>query len=218
MAEEMKIVHLAYLWQTISTANYDVHKARRFIYQIPVAVIRVGEPRKGTSENFVCEKKDMDVYNAVSSLLATYKQSNRKLNLKDWLAGVLATASGEAERERLKYVASKVFNTSRCETSRLLGISLGRGNQCSVRMRQAMEYVQVITEMNLDIMRQELKDKLGERTNLTEEENEQFLEEGFGDDRESCDDEQTEEEGDAEDKLMEDEVDLEEMGRDDDIR
>ena len=162
LISEQKVVSLACIWRSISLGPYKADKARRLVYQIPVAVVRIGDPKSGVSEVFVMEKKDKRVYNSILCILKAYLKNNKnKRNLKDWMADVLSTTETEAERERIKYVAATVYNTSRRETSKLLGISFARDGQRSAKMEEEFEYVKVISQMNTDLMNEEVADKLG---------------------------------------------------------
>ena len=123
-----KICSLSDLWRCCSQQPYESSKAKRTLQQIPVAIFGSGTGRSGKDLLMVSisPKQDREFYEMSLVKLQEKKNLKKKVNHRLFMKDLLLVAESEAERERLKYAAITLTQTSRREAASNLGVSKSR--------------------------------------------------------------------------------------------
>lgn len=136
--ESEKIVLLGDLWRYATSQNsFSSDKAKRFLLQLPVALLTSGCGRSGQANVLVTPKMPCDSYEILLQKIneSKFKQKESHAQL---IKDLCLIAESEAERERIKFCAAAVTKSSRRDAANYLGISTGRKNNRLAKIKKAV--------------------------------------------------------------------------------
>ena len=96
-----------------SGAVYDTEKAKRLMLQLPVALLGPCNGKSDIASVYVTGKRQVSTYDIVLKKIAEeVVRSKSKKDSTQLVKNLVSIAESEAERERIKYTAAAVTNSS----------------------------------------------------------------------------------------------------------
>ena len=164
---QSRVMPMADVWNWVNSENqYTSDKARRLFLQGPFALITVGQPSSGLAQVYVCPKASKDTYNLLCNTLLKFKSKRKGFSQAELLKDLLMIAASEPEKERMKYLATSISNSSRREASKVFGVSMGRGNSRGAKVADAVQQCKLLHTLHEELMVGELQARLGKDDNI----------------------------------------------------